>query len=703
MSLLVRCCLSAAVLTTALLAQPALSQPRLPLERSHDYIVPTSSQIQTRARAVKVLGGKQAFGSSERVSYVGFDNKTYELNRFHGLHVDILLPDAWLGPQALSEEQARHFVDRTDLMYQYYLDLIGQEPAGDGPLPIAILPEVCGGALGCGWVGLKGIEMADVPEYRSYYWQEIATDSPSGVLVHELVHNFDVFSPYLSYVADGSHGWTNFITNYYFAFSHEGIEDESPDDFIQYALNYTSFYFRDPAATWESCVRDDQCEDRYILPNNTYGGFGLRIALRHGPQTVRGFSSFLRQYEQSHEPPQTAEEKNDLYVEALAAGAHLNLSCVADFWRWPVSDALRQRMKQRYGTRNPDCEDQDHDHFTPLQGDCDDHLSAVHPGALERPNHLDDNCDGAVDEVLYRGGGGASEEDPRSLPVPAEAHGAVGLQADFYQIQLRSPQRIRIALCYGPEIYGQVALSQGTTYLHQLEVFGGCNHQSFSLDQGDWGLRVGLGSDTPVEYTMEVSKATPWPSPPWARTASPTAERESIHPHRSDGALPPPEPAPGSAVLGERPGLCGDGALQPRRLLRLDPAGRRRSGGRGAHLPGAGAGGRRAGVRGHSATGVRVGGRPNPHPRPLSQPLPPSLTGRGEKDGRKKPSHGGPPSSPGAGGREGSGEEGRGDEGLPNTPYRYPARSRSRIASGAIPRTSRRSPCFLDCGSMLSM
>src|SRR5262249_45162368 len=53
---------------------------------------------------------------------------------------------------------------------------------------------------------------------------------------------------------------------------------------------------------------------------------------------------------------------------------------------------------------------------------------------------------------------------------------------------------------------------------------------------------------------------------------------------------------------------------------------------------------------------------PNPHPRPLSHPLPPSLTGRGEED--LFPScFGFSPSSPGEGGWEGTGEEGRGDEG----------------------------------------
>src|SRR3982751_3680540 len=54
---------------------------------------------------------------------------------------------------------------------------------------------------------------------------------------------------------------------------------------------------------------------------------------------------------------------------------------------------------------------------------------------------------------------------------------------------------------------------------------------------------------------------------------------------------------------------------------------------------------------------------PEPSPLPLSRPLPPSLTGRGERPSKPTP-EGPSPSSPGEGGWEGTGEEGRGDEGL---------------------------------------
>ena len=52
--------------------------------------------------------------------------------------------------------------------------------------------------------------------------------------------------------------------------------------------------------------------------------------------------------------------------------------------------------------------------YLPVAGDCDDTLSSVHPGALERCNGVDDDCSGEVDETTptwYRDGDGWGVED----------------------------------------------------------------------------------------------------------------------------------------------------------------------------------------------------------------------------------------------------------------------------------------------------
>jgi hypothetical protein len=50
---------------------------------------------------------------------------------------------------------------------------------------------------------------------------------------------------------------------------------------------------------------------------------------------------------------------------------------------------------------NPDPNgDQDHDGYTPAQGDCNDCMAQVNPGALEIPgNNLDDDCNGVTDDA----------------------------------------------------------------------------------------------------------------------------------------------------------------------------------------------------------------------------------------------------------------------------------------------------------------
>jgi hypothetical protein len=46
-----------------------------------------------------------------------------------------------------------------------------------------------------------------------------------------------------------------------------------------------------------------------------------------------------------------------------------------------------------------DCQDADNDGF-PVSADCNDTSSAIHPGAVEVFNGLDDDCDGLVDDVV---------------------------------------------------------------------------------------------------------------------------------------------------------------------------------------------------------------------------------------------------------------------------------------------------------------
>ena len=510
----------AAVLALAALAGPALgqAQPILANELVDDALVPSPADLKARASAVRVLPGPAAAGG-ERVSYTSFfTGQKYVLTRFHGRYVDVLLPDTWTEPGALSEAQIRAYVDRNDLIYQQLLDLTGAPPSGNGPLPIAVISRTCG--LGCGYVGAKGIEMEDEPEFRSSFWQEIAEDMPSGVIIHEMTHNFDLFSRYVSYPFDSSHAWTNFISYYYSAYTHEGGVNTTPDEVTRYWLTTTAPYFQDPGAEWELCVRDGHCLDRYIRSELAWGGFSFRLGLLEGPQSVRGFLAFLLAYRQSNQPPATPEGKDDLYLEAWAAGTGHNLSCVADAWRWHLSDSLRERMGQLYGASNPLCQDLDRDGFSPLLGDCDDRRAAVRPGAPERIPRVDDDCDGRVDETVLREPEGRDFAASQRLILSTEISGVTpGSDMDTFMFGLKAPRRVWLEGCSAD--FGSLSLVRGTRR-EGLPMYGsGCYQGAFPLSAGIWTLEVGISPANGSRYQVALENAAPWPVAPWARTAPP--------------------------------------------------------------------------------------------------------------------------------------------------------------------------------------
>lgn len=469
-----------------------------------------------RTKAVQALPG-----NGDRVSYTAFNGKVWELTRFQGRHVAILLPDSWMGPAALSAEQIRSFVDRSDLVYQTLMDWEGAEPAGDGPLNIAVIPDTCG--WGCGLIGSKGLEIADIDWLNPTLWTEIKAGKGVGVLIHEMTHNFDVFWPYLYYLPGHPHAWTDFVNLYYFVYSREGQVGATPEEVARDWLATTAPYFNDPTATWESCVRDSGCEARGITANNAWGGLGFRLALFYGPQSARGFMTFLRDYRRTHEPPTTTEGKNDLYVEALAAGAGRNLACAADAWHWHVSQDLRKRMRMRYGATNPDCADLDHDKFSPLTGDCDDRRATVHPGATEIANGIDDDCDGRIDETVWVEPAGGDFANPRKISVPAEITGRIADTSDADSFLLRKPgRRVRFELCSRPDfqgwlfLYDALGVNQGYEFVSQ----GQCVRSAWTLGAGWWRFDVVLNAASqPGGYTVQAYPTAPWPAPAWAEMA----------------------------------------------------------------------------------------------------------------------------------------------------------------------------------------
>jgi Putative metal-binding motif len=502
------------------------------LDRGVDYRFPPAD-LSRIATSPRVLPGA-ALAGGERVEYQAFDGATYILNRFRGRYVAVLLPDSWIGEGKLDEPLIEVFVDRSDLLYETDRELVGSEPGPDGLLNIAVVPVTCG--FGCGYVGAKGIEVAGDAGALALVRPELVAGHTPEVISHEMGHNFDVYNAYLGYWGDFAHAWTRVFQTYTYIYSREGFADRSPEDIFRQSLGLTfERYITASSLNWENCLRDGQCSIR----NEAWAGTLWRLARLHGPGAIQRYMRFLNAYRVSHPVPASAEAKNDLHVEAMAAGASLNLGCYADAWRWRASAELRDRMASAYGTGNPFCEDPDGDSFSRLSGDCADADPAVRPGAAEAVNGRDDDCDGLVDDLATAEPAGGDFPVPQSIAYPADVTGRItGEDSDRFVFQIPSARKVRLELCPDPDFLGWVfVFKRDGNWLGYQYTGGDCSTRTYDLDDGGaWELSVELNAVSQPGGFLIPTPCRPLPGP--RRRAGGCAAARIRSRRRRKGGLP---------------------------------------------------------------------------------------------------------------------------------------------------------------------
>lgn len=407
-------------------------------------------------------------------------------------------------------------------------DVEGLEPSGSSLLTIAVLDQTgCGkGAGACGYIGRKGIEI----EQAGWVWKQLKDDLDGDALptfiVHEMAHNFDVFEDYLGYLSYHPHAWTEFMEPFVITYSRMGTGTMLPEDFQWRMLQFGyERYIRDSEANWNECVRNEACKDGSYYANRIWGGIMLRLAQVNGPESIGRFFTFLKSYMKTHHPPGSAEQKEFLHIEAMAAGARLDLGCYLDAWRWYTSPELRSRL----GTypENKFCLDLDGDELSPLAGDCNDRNPLVGPGVEDVPNQSDDNCNILIDDRLYEES--SSQEFPDTaqggllLELPAQVRGKFATidDSDFFRIRVRDNDLLYIRLCTTTSgsaeiLYGIYGISIGGK--------GECLSVSRPMRHGgEKILRVIYNSpyiNQPGEYYFEIDAFSEWPVQ-WAATAAP--------------------------------------------------------------------------------------------------------------------------------------------------------------------------------------
>jgi uncharacterized protein (TIGR03437 family) len=350
---------------------------------------------------------QQNYPQSEQITYRDLDGHDLTLRAFSGRKVRYAFPDSWIddSAQSLTATELITLIERTDLVYEKLMDVIGGEPRGDGLMTIAVVALAGeGGVQGTALLGAKRLEIAT--SQLAATKAALAQGTLSDTILHEIAHTFDLYRNYLSYYSDSSHNWTEFWIAYSQYLLRFGDYSSAPELALQERVYYFTNRWdrRASGSSWAQCVKNGGgCESEGITANRASAGLLLRYAKLHGVEAVKRVFEFYKNYKASHDLNEifafTPEQKNDLLVEALAYGANANISGELDAWYWPLSDSTREKLRQAYPAQNPTVIDADGDGWSPVRGDLDDHDPSVHPGAVETVNGKDDDCNGFIDDV----------------------------------------------------------------------------------------------------------------------------------------------------------------------------------------------------------------------------------------------------------------------------------------------------------------
>lgn len=513
------CCFLAAA---AILAMAQSVCADVPVDQ--DYLLPSQSRGGFVYTPSSTKSGTAAEQKKSTVSYKAFDGTSYELEPYSGHFVTVLLPASASENMTFTKDQIEELVDRLDILYTTYRDLMQGEPDGSGPLTVAFVAETCG--LACGYIGTKGIEIKQDPDNYKNIAFDLAAGTLDSTLTHEMSHNFDLYWDYLHYLPDHGHAWTDMFE--YFApyrFARKTHDQQLPDDLYQSPSNSVwKPYLEDSLANWERCVRDQLCHAEGFMENHLWAMIYYRVEALHGIDAVLKSFAYLKDYAQSHQPPKTTQEKEDLRLMSLAVGANTNISCYLDTLKWPVSPTLRSDLQARFGNSNTFCNDNDGDGYSVIEGDCDDKNPARNPGKPEvKGNAIDDDCDDVRDEATL------VESTANDLPdfsasavekqLPLEISGTLSNLNDRDAVRFELPKngRVEVKLCAQDGFSGWVTALQTNGQFLDSELWyeylaeSGCTKKAFDFSsQGSGNLEV-LADKNAGGYSLTVSAAADLP------------------------------------------------------------------------------------------------------------------------------------------------------------------------------------------------
>jgi hypothetical protein len=526
--------LAAAVAAAA--APAAGAQP--PPLGERDWMLP--SEVAPSGGGVRSIAAEAGVGAPcptcpEPAVYRSFVGVDHEVVRFTGRHVELMVPAAWL--DLFTSDELLTLVDVADRTYELLHQLVGREPGGaDRRLSVAYVEPSCG--IACGLVGHKGLEIwpGDMedgsydPTYLDSWRQLSAASVPHDILLHEMTHNFDVYASHLHYHADSAHFWTDLVNIWGFVYGmmegdlavgHGTMSWKQWFERERAWVEATTLpYLNHPGRSWQSCVRDNACES--VLPKRARASLALALFEQAGPLAAKRTMEFLRQWQAATpQPPATPEAREELWLEALAAGIGADIGACLDAFSWHNPPSLAPRLAQ-HGPPAAFCQDGDGDGTIALLGDCHDGDPAIGPGRPELPNGVDDDCNGVVDEALPASPTPSRNfNNPKQISAPPVAVD-VDVAEGFGYLGFRVPSagRLLTRACSPSGGYRGFLWLAGSSPPVARGAFverGGCSTFYLPADSAsDWRLTLEAildFGDEPGPVRLAIGPAAPWPGP----------------------------------------------------------------------------------------------------------------------------------------------------------------------------------------------
>ncbi|OYT90726.1 MAG: hypothetical protein CFE43_16795 [Burkholderiales bacterium PBB3] len=429
------------------------------LEQVRDYVRMPRVPLQVRANGTSRIN----FGNTncspcwgEVISYTTFSQPTQTFNvaRYDGAAITLLIPTVHPRAAKLNPVRIQTLVDRLDLLYASYKELLGWAPelTSDprGKQVFAFLPNEPTNFYGLAFAP------GDSTEYSNAVLDEIGLDDDilTNVFVHELAHNFDVMSAW-AYGPDSSHNWTTILQEWFARVQAKMADGGSSVKRPTAVLNdwlgtYWKPYLANPALTWADCAAAANDVPACTAAQAQYlmGSLFTVVAQHMTGAQVKAWLAEGVANSLNGDFYDSAEQASDAMLMSLARVTQSDPRCLATHLKWYQGPGLAGAAA--FTTPFAGCLDSDNDGASRFL-DCRDDNAAIAPGKTEVLDGLDNDCDGVVDNLTVKEAdavGGDYSKDPfkgtRVAALPLIIRGqlsqpGVANADDVDSIQLSAP------------------------------------------------------------------------------------------------------------------------------------------------------------------------------------------------------------------------------------------------------------------------